>query len=389
MNNTELARYLANCINSGLSADSDKSSLTNAFKIEVNQEQGYFDFIPAFPGPFRLTKELSDDIQTIVSGAVFPYLTMLGYPSVNLVDETNFTNNIHMARGLRFYFLKGGSRRIEAESLDSNWLTDNYEICLQENVTISPANRVALAVNGRSGSGKSTLANIIISGLLQYINYQKWDWNYDFINSPNNEISSLFGGKLINIIDPKLDATTFNFAKKHESQINYYAMSDQLSGSEFLNTINDKEADFLKILHFRQEQKLLHPNLRYAPLVLSIDEVQFATSAVSRQALATFQALTDKIILTGRSASGFLMLESHSFPIPGSISSASRDGLSYKFILGRGNNVTEQDTRFLMKNFNPSTIAMNPDSYAWGNGLFEDEKGLIRSIKTPLIRGIL
>lgn len=83
------------------------------------------------------------------------------------------------------------------------------------------------------------------------------------------------------------------------------------------------------------------------------------------------------------------MLESQSFPIPGSISSASRDGLSYKFILGRGNNLTKQDTRFLMKDFEPSTVAMNPDEYNFGNGLFEDSTGLIRSFKTPLIREVM
>ena len=389
MNNQDLGKYISDCLNSGLNTDSENSSLTNAFKIKVDQEKGYFDFIPAFPGPFTLTKELSDNIQTIVSGALFPYITMLAYPSVNLVDETVNTTSLHLARGLRFYFMQGGTRRIEVPSLESNFLNQNYQIELQENMAITPVNSPALAINGRSGSGKSVLANIIISGLLQYINYQKWDWNYDFMNSNNAEIANLFNGKMINIVDPKLDLTTFNFAKKHESQVNYFALNDQISNTEFLATINSKEADFLKVMHFRQLQRLKNPRLKFAPLVLSVDEVQFATSAVTRQSLNTFQSLTDRIILTARSSSGFLMLESQSFPIPGSISSASRDGLSYKFILGRGNNLTKQDTRFLMKDFEPSTVAMNPDEYNFGNGLFEDSTGLIRSFKTPLIREVM
>lgn len=389
MTNEELARYISNCLNSGLDADSENSSLTNAFRIIVNQEKGYFDFIPAFPGPFRLTKDLSDEIQIITSAALFPFITMLGYPSVNLVDESELTNSIHLSRGLRFYFLNGGTRRIEVDGLDSNWLNENYEIQLQENTTITPENNPCLAINGKSGSGKSVLANIIISGLLQYINYQTWDWDADFMNSKNPEISNLFNGKLLNIIDPKLDVTTFNFAKRHESQINYFAMNDQLSNSEFLNVINSKESDLLKVMHFRQMQKLKNPRLRYAPLVLSIDEVQFATSSVSRQALSTFQSLTDRIILTARSSSGFLMLQSESFPIPGSISSASRDGLSYKFILGRGNNISKQDTRFLLKDFNPDTIALNPDDFNYGNGLYESNTGLIRSFKTPYVRRLI
>ena len=282
MNNQELGKYISDCLNSGLNTDSENSSLTNAFKIRVNQEKGYFDFIPAFPGPFTLTKELSDNIQTIVSGALFPYITMLAYPSVNLVDETANTTSLHLARGLRFYFMRGGTRRIEVPSLESNFLNQNYQIELQENMTITPVNSPALAINGRSGSGKSVLANIIISGLLQYINFQTWDWNYDFMNSNNAEIANLFDGKLINIVDPKLDLTTFNFAKKHESQVNYYAMNDQISNTEFLATINSKEADFLNIMHFRQLQRLKNPRLRFAPLVLSVDEVQFATSAVTR-----------------------------------------------------------------------------------------------------------
>lgn len=386
MSNEELGRYISECINSGLNTDSENSSLTNAFKIIVNQEKGYFDFIPSYPGPFKLTKDLSDQIQVIVSGALFPFVTMLGYPSVNLVDESRLTSSIHLSRGLRFYFLNGGTQRLEIDKLGSNLLNDNYEIVLQENMAITPNNNPALAINGKSGSGKSVLANIIISGLLQYINYQRWDWDYDFLNSDNKEISSLFNGKLVNIVDPKLDITTFNFARRNDSQVNYFALDDQLSNSEFLNTINAKEADFLKVMHYRQMQKLRNPRLRFAPLILSIDEVQFATSAVNRQALNTFQSLTDRIILTARSSFGFLMLESQSFPIPGSISTASRDGLSYKFILGRGNNLSKQDTRFLMKDFEPSTVAMHPDNYNFGNGLFEDSTGLIRSFKTPYIR---
>lgn len=389
MSDEQLAKYIADCLNSGLNADSDSSSLTNSFKIIADQGKGYFDFIPAFPGPFQMTKDLSDKIQTILSGALFPYITLLGYPSVNLVDETGNTSSMHLARGLRFYFLVGGSRRIEVESLDSNWLTNDFQIQLQENMKITPNNAPALAINGRSGSGKSVLANILVAGLLQYINYQRWDWDYDFMNSSDSEVANLFNGKLINMVDPKLDLTTFYFAKKHESQVNYFALSDEVSNSEFLNTINSKEADFLKIMHYRQLQKLKRPNLRFAPLVLSTDEIQFATSAVSRQALNTFQALTDRIILTARSSSGFLMLQSQSFPIPGSISSASRDGLTYKFILGRGNNISKQDTRFLMKDFDPDTVALNPDEYGFGNGLFEDATGLIRSFKTPYIRRLI
>lgn len=389
MTNEELAKYIADCLNSGLDADSESSSLTNSFKVIVDQSKGYFDFIPAFPGPFKLTKGLSDEIQTVLSGALFPYITLLGYPSVNLVDETGKTNGLHLARGLRFYFLIGGTNRVEIESLESNLLTDDYQIRLQENLTITPVNHPALAINGRSGSGKSVLANIIVSGLLQYINYQQWDWDYDFMCSKNSEIANLFGGKLVNLVDPKLDLTTFYFAKKHESQVNYFALNDQVSNSEFLSTINSKEADFLKIMHYRQMQKLRRPNLRFAPLVLSCDEIQFATSAVSRQSLNTYQALTDRIILTARSSSGFLMLQSQSFPIPGSISSASRDGLTYKFILGRGNNISKQDTRFLMKDFDPDTVALNPDEYGYGNGLFEDSTGLIRSFKTPYVRRLI
>lgn len=389
MSNEELAKYIADCLNSGLNTDSDSSSLTNSFKIIVDQAKGYFDFIPAFPGPFQMTKGLSDQIQTILSGALFPYITLLGYPSVNLVDETNRANGLHLARGLRFYFLIGGSKRVEVESLESNWLTNDLKIQLQENMTITPQNAPALAINGRSGSGKSVLANILVSGLLQYINYQKWDWDYDFMNSQDSSIANLFNGKLVNLIDPKLDLTTFYFAKKHESQVNYYAPDDEISNSEFLNMINSKEADFLKIMHFRQMQRLRKPSLRFAPLVLSADEIQFASSAVSRQSLNTFQALTDRIILTARSSSGFLMLQSQSFPIPGSISSASRDGLTYKFILGRGNNISKQDTRFLMKDFDPDTVALNPDEYGFGNGLFEDSTGLIRSFKTPYVRRLI
>ena len=389
MSNEELAKYIADCLNSGLNTDSDSSSLTNSFKIIVDQAKGYFDFIPAFPGPFQMTKGLSDQIQTILSGALFPYITLLGYPSVNLVDETNRANGLHLARGLRFYFLIGGSKRVEVESLESNWLTNDLKIQLQENMTITPQNAPALAINGRSGSGKSVLANILVSGLLQYINYQKWDWDYDFMNSQDSSIANLFNGKLVNLIDPKLDLTTFYFAKKHESQVNYYAPDDEISNSEFLNMINSKEADFLKIMHFRQMQRLRKPSLRFAPLVLSADEIQFASSAVSRQSLNTFQALTDRIILTARSSSGFLMLQSQSFPIPGSISSASRDGLTYKFILGRGNNFSKQDTRFLMKDFDPDTVALNPDEYGFGNGLFEDSTGLIRSFKTPYVRRLI
>lgn len=389
MSNEELAKYIADCLNSGLDANSESSSLTNSFKIVVDQSRGYFDFIPAFPGPFKMTKGLSDQIQTILSGALFPYITLLGYPSVNLVDETNRSNGLHLARGLRFYFLIGGSKRVEVESLESNWLTSDLKIQLQENMTITPQNAPALAINGRSGSGKSVLANILVSGLLQYINYQKWDWDYDFMNSQDSSIANLFNGKLVNLIDPKLDLTTFYFAKKHESQVNYYAPDDEISNSEFLNMINSKEADFLKIMHYRQMQKLRKPSLRFAPLVLSADEIQFASSAVSRQSLNTFQALTDRIILTARSSSGFLMLQSQSFPIPGSISSASRDGLTYKFILGRGNNISKQDTRFLMKDFDPDTVALNPDEYGFGNGLFEDSTGLIRSFKTPYVRRLI
>lgn len=389
MSNEELKKYIADCLNAGLNADAEQSSLTNSFKIVVDQAKGYFDFIPAFPGVFRLTKELSDDIQTILSGALFPYVTLLGYPALNLVDETDRTTSLHLARGIRFYFLNGGSKRIEIDSLDSNLLTSNNLIQLQENTFITPDNAPALAINGRSGSGKSVLANIIISGLLQYINYQRWDWDWDFMNSQDEGIRNLFGGKLVNLVDPKLDLTTFYFSQRHKSQVNYFALNDQINSSEFLNTVNSKESDFLKIMHYRQLQKLKNPKLRFPPLVLSVDEVQFATSAVSRQALNTFQALTDRIILTARSSSGFLMLESQSFPIPGSISTASRDGLTYKFILGRGNNISRQDTRFLMKDFTLDTVALNPDGYSFGNGLFEDASGLIRSFKTPLIRRLI
>ena len=44
MNNQELGKYISDCLNSGLNTDSENSSLTNAFKIRVNQEKGYFDF---------------------------------------------------------------------------------------------------------------------------------------------------------------------------------------------------------------------------------------------------------------------------------------------------------------------------------------------------------
>ena len=173
MSNEELEKYIADCLNAGLDADAEQSSLTNSFKIIVDQDKGYFDFVPAFPGTFRLTKELSDSIQTILSGALFPYATLLAYPSVNLVDETSSTSSLHLARGLRFYFLLGGSKRVEIESLDSNLLTNDMRIRLQENTYVTPYNCPALAINGQSGSGKSILANILISGLLQYINCQR------------------------------------------------------------------------------------------------------------------------------------------------------------------------------------------------------------------------
>ena len=83
------------------------------------------------------------------------------------------------------------------------------------------------------------------------------------------------------------------------------------------------------------------------------------------------------------------MLQSQSMPIPGSISTASRDGLTYKIILGRGNNVSKQDTRFLLKDFDLNTVALNPDEYAFGNGLFQDEIGLVRSFKTPLVKRLI
>lgn len=384
MSDIELAKYLESCLNAGLKTDAESSSLTNSFKIRVNQDKGYFDFIPAFPGPFKLTKDTSDAIQTIASGALFPYKTLLGLTAANLIKTG--IDNIHLARGLRFFFVNGSYERINIDNVDSNLLVrqnGKLYIRLQENTLIDPK-CPCIGISGRSGSGKSICENLLLSGLNQYINAQDWDWADDWMSSEDETVKNLLNGKIISQVDPKLDINLFEWCRNHD--INYFYPNEDISNSEFLNTINEKESEFIKILHYRQKQLIERPCLKFAPLVMSIDEVQFATSVVSRQSLGTFQSLTDQIILTARSASGLLMLTSAAFPIPGSISSSSRDGMLYKLILSNGF-INKTDTRFLIKDFEPSTILTMPDECNFGNGLIE-HNGIISTLKVAHVKNL-
>lgn len=328
-----LEKYLLQCLNMTLDADSTETSYTNSFTIHV-AENG-FKWIPRMPSTLLVNDKLYQKIYEIANIALYPRYTLMKENGAYIVPEK--IDDIHIERSLFFPWQKGIPRRIRISNLLENLSNnDSHEIIpLMKNSTLDYNKVTSIAIAGNSGSGKSYFLTYLLTLLKSF--------------------SDLV------IIDPKMDSPS-RWAREFKVKA-IYPVSNR-SKADFISQINDELSQALNIIYQRQRQLYANPHLTFKNYTIVIDEVMALTEGVTKSIKGAFYALLSQIALMGRATNVHLILVSQRFDhntIPVSV----REQLNVLIQLG---NINAKTTQFLFPDFDPSGIVIPPGK---GTGLIQ------------------
>lgn len=337
IDSNQLERYLIQTLLSALELGNE-NSLTGSYSIDVqliDDNEGYFDFIPNFPISFALNAELNKKILDIVVGACYPMLTFYGSNGPEFVPTNS--NNINTARALRFWFKIGTYSRI-AGSLSNAFAMDGKVKLMNGFEYDSNLNSGHIAISGASGSGKTQFALFLLSA---------------FYNA----------GAKVSIIDPKLDSSLFNWSID-KSRVDYHYPEVGANSNAFDNEALEVLSDAFNEIGKRQSAVLSGDKTDFEPYIVFVDEAAAYSSK-------KIQDIINKIVLMGRSCKVWLWISAQSMDAKTVISSTARDSMGLRVVLS--SNPSANDCRYLFKDFDPSSIVIKRDEFPFGLGLIEQQ----------------
>lgn len=308
--------YLTQAINMALDI-SGETTYTNSFAISVDKSG--FTFIPRVPCSYVLNQELYDRIYEIASGVMYPAFTLLKQSGTYFADL--HTDDIHVARGLRFPWFEGIPRRLKIGNIDQFCKSlasrsEEQPLPLMRNLIVDFAKVTHVAIAGNSGSGKSYALVYLLNAMHEFAD--------------------------ITIVDPKFDIPSkWGFA--HDVPV--IKPENNRSGNDFVTQINDLLSDSLKTIQTRQKQLFDNSATEkdFRPKVIVIDELLALTMSVAKTVRDTFFGLLGQVALMGRSTRIHLVLVSQRFDAQ-SLPVAVREQVNLAIQLG---NINRRSTQFL------------------------------------------
>lgn len=336
-NSGDLERYITQVLLSALDLGNE-NSLTGSYSIDVhliNDNEGYFDFVPNFPISFALNADLNKKIMDIVVGACYPMLTFYGSNGPEFVSTDS--DNINTARALRFWFKVGTYSRI-AGSLSNAYVQDGKLKLMNGFEYDSNVNSGHIAISGASGSGKTQFALYLLSA---------------FYNS----------GAKISIVDPKLDDSLYHWANNRDD-VDYHYPEIGANSNAFDNEALEVLSNAFNEIGKRQSAVLSGDETDFEPYIIFVDEAAAYSSK-------KIQDIINKIVLMGRSCKVWIWISAQSMDAKTVISSTARDSMGLRVVLS--SNPSANDCRYLFKDFDPSSIVIKRDEFPFGLGLIEQQ----------------
>lgn len=361
--NTEIADFAKSVLDTALPIE--ETSLSHSFDVQVNQEKGYLDFIPMLPTSYSLDSDFCKRLQHVLVGALYPYFNVFASPAPNF--KPTGSDRLNDARSLRIYFRKGLYHRLKFAKLSDCTAKTNdgyhYVIPLMNgyNYRISTDDVGHIGLTGGSGNGKTMLLLYFAQCFLT-INAQ------------------------LILIDPKLDTALYQFAQRN-SEIKYYNPSAGDNTSVFMSEVLKQLSEVVDLIHYRQQELIRNPKKMFQPYVVFIDEALALTSFLNKKQKDMYSSLIDTITLMGRSTSIVLIIAAQGMEANTTMSSTSRDQLGLKVVLSPNPSTTE--TRYLMKDYDPSSVVINKDGFNKGLGLAQMQSdNLIVPFMAPYIGSV-
>lgn len=361
--NNEIAEFAKSVLDTALPIE--ETSLSHSFDVVVSQEQGYLDFIPMLPTSYSLDSEFCKRLQHALVGALYPYFNVFASPAPNF--KPTGSNRLNDARSLRIYFRKGLYHRLKFVKLSDCVAKTNdgyhYVIPLMNgyNYRISTDDVGHIGLTGGSGNGKTMLLLYFAQCFLT------------------------MNAKLI-MIDPKLDTALYQFSQKHP-EVKYFNPSAGDNTSVFMTDVLKQLASVVDLIHYRQQELITNPNKVFQPCVVFIDEALALTSFLTKKQKDTYASFIDSITLMGRSTSIILCIAAQGMEANTTLSSTSRDQLGLKVVLSPNPGTSE--TRYLMKDYDPSSVVINKDGFNKGLGLAQMQSdNLIVPFMAPYIGSV-
>lgn len=320
MNKKQLKQYLLQAINMALDSDGTETSYTNSFDIQI-LDNG-FNWIPRIPTSFVINFDLYEKIYEIANLALYPEFSVLKMNNMYIVPLSN--EDIHIKRSLFFPWVKGIPERLVLHNEEQQGNPQHY-INLMKDLNISYDKVTSIAIAGNSGSGKS-----------YFLNY--------LLNSIHN-FSDLI------IIDPKMDSPS-RWARANK--VKAIIPDANRSKADYVGRINEVLSNALKLIHARQEQIFVNPNIKFRPNTIAIDEILALTEGLPKAMKSSFDSLISQIALLGRSSNFHLILVSQRLDhttLPTSV----REQANVLVQLG---NINSRTTQFLFPDLDPRGIVI-------------------------------
>ena len=136
----------------------------------------------------------------------------------------------------------------------------------------------------------------------------------------------------------------------------------------------------------RQRKLTASPTpVAFKPRVILLDEAMALVQQAPTNLVKNYLQMLNSLTLMGRSSSVSLILLSQTADSRTVISSSARDQMGLKVVLSNAS-IANNDTRYLFKDFDPSSIVIPRDDFHHGVGLIQQQSdGLIVPFLTPYV----
>lgn len=360
---TKLADYAESALNVGLSSNGSgyDNSFTVSFRISFKSLEGECRVALQYPLSFVVDSDLNTEVLRILSVAFYPLLTFRPLTGPQLVDTQS--NDLASARALVFPFRLGTYHRRHYQRLsDIKAIKRAGKVVfpLMNGYDYVPASNSGHAIiTGVSGSGKSALGIV----MLQYLRSM---------------------GATATIIDPKLDVSWARYCA--ESGVEYISPGSNENGTSFLDRVMKVLKGAVEEMHARQRKLTTSPTpVTFKPRVILLDEAMALVQQAPANLVKSYLQMLNSLTLMGRSSSVSLILLSQTADSRTVISSSARDQMGLKVVLSNAS-IANNDTRYLFKDFDPSSIVIPRDGFHHGVGLIQQQSdGLIVPFLTPYV----
>lgn len=362
---TKLAAYAESALNVGLSSSNGSgydNSFMISFRVSFKSLEGECRVALQYPLSFVVDSDLNTEVLRILSVAFYPLLTFRPLTGPQLVDTRS--NDLASARALAFPFRLGTYHRRHYQRLSDIKAVKRADgrvvFPLMNGYDYVPASNSGHAIiTGVSGSGKSVLGIV----MLQYLRSM---------------------GATATIIDPKLDVSWARYCA--ESGVEYISPGSNENGTSFLDRVMKVLKGAVEEMHARQRKLTASPTpITFKPRVILLDEAMALVQQAPANLVKNYLQMLNSLTLMGRSSSVSLILLSQTADSRTVISSSARDQMGLKVVLSNAS-IANNDTRYLFKDFDPSSIVIPRDGFHHGVGLIQQQSdGLIVPFLTPYV----